>query len=112
MDLPMANDMRQVAQLDRLGGIRSEAIEYARALPLVYVCFLAFLVGIIGGLGAVVFRALIAFVHNLLFLGHISIFYDSSIFTPAPPWGAWVILVPVIGGLGVTFIVTKFAPEA
>ena len=108
----MANDMPQVAQLDRLGGTRSEAIEYARALPLVYVCLLALLVGIIGGLGAVVFRALIAFVHNLLFLGQVSIFYDSSIFTPAPPWGAWVILVPIIGGLGVTFIVTKFAPEA
>jgi len=108
----MANDMPQVAQLDRLSGVRSEAIEYARSLPLVYVCFLAFLVGVIGGLGAVVFRALIAFVHNLLFLGHISAFYDSSIFTAAPPWGAWVILVPVIGGLGVTFIVTNFAPEA
>ena len=31
----------------------------------------------------------------------------SSLFTPASPWGALVILVPVIGGLGVTFIVTN-----
>ena len=33
-------------------------------------------------------------------------------FTPPSPWGAWVILVPVIGGIGVTFIVSTFAPEA
>jgi chloride channel protein, CIC family len=108
----MPEDMSQAADLDRLIGERSEAIEDSRALPLVAVCFLALTVGIIGGLGAVVFRALIAFVHNLLFLGHISFFYDSSIFTAPPPWGWLVILVPVIGGLGVTFIVTNFAPEA
>src|SRR5579863_7870647 len=104
----MPEDMSQAADLDRLIGERSEAIEDSRALPLVAVCFLALTVGIIGGLGAVVFRALIAFVHNLLFLGHISFFYDSSIFTAPPPWGWLVILVPVIGGLGVTFIVTNF----
>ena len=108
----MPEDISQAADLDRLIGQRSEAIEDARALPLVAVCLLALSVGIIGGLGAVLFRALIAFVHNLLFLGHISIFYDSSIFTAPPPWGWLVILVPVIGGLGVTFIVTNFAPEA
>ncbi len=31
---------------------------------------------------------------------------------PASIWGAGVILVPVIGGIGVVFLVTKFAPEA
>ena len=81
-------------------------------MPLVYLSLLAVVVGMVGGIGAVVFRALIAFVHNLLFLGHISIFYDSSIFTPPHPWGAFVILVPVIGAIGVTFIVNTFAPEA
>ena len=33
-------------------------------------------------------------------------------FTPPSPWGAFVILVPVIGGLIVTFLITNFAPEA
>ena len=33
-------------------------------------------------------------------------------FTPANPWGPLVILVPVIGGIGVTWIVSNFAPEA
>ena len=87
-------------------------VEDARALHLLLVCGLALVVGIVTGLGAVVFRALISFVHNLLFLGHISIVHDSNLFTPPSPWGPWVILVPVIGGIGVTFIVSTFAPEA
>ncbi len=87
-------------------------IDDARSLHLLLVCGLALVVGVITGLGAVVFRALIGLVHNLLFLGQFSIVYDSNLFTPPPPWGPWVILVPVIGGIGVTFIVSTFAPEA
>ncbi|SAL86379.1 Cl-channel, voltage gated [Caballeronia choica] len=59
-----------------------------------------------------VHRGLIGLVHNVLFLGRFSFPYDASQFTPAAPWGAWVILVPVVGGVGVTWIVNKFAPEA
>jgi chloride channel protein, CIC family len=73
---------------------------------------LGFFVGIVGGVGAFVFRELIGFVHNLLFLGKPAFFYDSSLFTPPSPWGPFVILVPVVGGVLVTFLVTKFAPEA
>ena len=73
---------------------------------------LAVLVGVIGGLGAVVFRALIAFFHNLLFLGKLSLVYEANIHTPASPWGPFVILVPVLGAAGVSFLVTHFAPEA
>jgi CIC family chloride channel protein len=87
-------------------------IEDARALHLWLVCGLALIVGIVTGLGAVAFRALIGLVHNLLFLGQFSFVYDSNLFTPPSPWGPWVILVPVIGGIGVTFIVSTFAPEA
>ncbi|SOE63778.1 chloride channel protein, CIC family [Burkholderia sp. D7] len=77
-----------------------------------WLCVLAFVVGIVTGLGAIIFRALIGLVHNVLFLGQFSFTYDTGHFTPAAPWGALVILVPVIGGIGVTWIVTKFAPEA
>ena len=80
------------------------------ALP--WLCCLAFLVGIVTGLGAVIFRGLIGFVHNVLFLGQFSFAYDASSFTSAAPWGAFVILVPVVGGLAVTWIVSNFAPEA
>lgn len=38
--------------------------------------------------------------------------YDANLFTPASRWGALIILVPVIGALGVTFLVSTFAPEA
>ncbi|HEY2021012.1 chloride channel protein [Paraburkholderia sp.] len=77
-----------------------------------WLCVLAFVVGIVTGLGAVVFRALIGLVHNAFFLGRLSFAYDASHFTPASPWGPFVILVPVVGGLAVTWIVSTFAPEA
>ena len=73
---------------------------------------LSILVGIVAGLGAVAFRALIAFFHNLLFLGTLSTAYDANVHTPPSPWGPFVILVPVAGALGVVFLVKNFAPEA
>jgi CIC family chloride channel protein len=83
-----------------------------RRLSLAILCLLALVVGSVTGVGAVAFRDLIGLVHNLLFLGQASFAYNSSLFTPASPWGPFVILVPVFGGMGVTFIVTTFAPEA
>ncbi len=73
---------------------------------------LSILVGVVAGLGAVAFRALIGFIHNLLFLGKLSVSYDANIHTPPSPWGPFVILVPVVGALGVVFLVKNFAPEA
>ena len=74
--------------------------------------FLAILTGIIAGLGALFFRGLIALVHNLSFFGKFSFVYDANQNTPASPWGIGIILIPVIGSVLVTFLVTKFAPEA
>ena len=81
-------------------------------LGLVRLSLLAIVVGIITGFGAVIFRALIGLIHNVAFLGSFSFAYNSSVFTPPSPWGAFIIVVPVIGGLIVTFLITKFAPEA
>jgi CIC family chloride channel protein len=83
-----------------------------RRIGLLGLSLLALVVGMITGIGAVAFRALIGFIHNVFFLGSFSISYDANQFTPASPWGAWIILVPVIGGLIVTFLVVNFAPEA
>jgi CIC family chloride channel protein len=83
-----------------------------RGISLPYLSILALVVGIVTGIGAVLFRDLIGFIHNLLFLGQLSIKFDANVFTPASPWGAFVILVPVVGAIGVTFLVAKFAPEA
>jgi CIC family chloride channel protein len=81
-------------------------------LGLVQLSLLAIVVGVITGFGAVLFRALIGLVHNIAFLGSFAVDYDASVFTPPGPWGAFIILVPVIGGLIVTFLITNFAPEA
>jgi CIC family chloride channel protein len=78
----------------------------------IYMVLLSFVVGILAGLGAVIFRGLIAFIHNLLFLGQISLFYNANIHTPASYLGPLVILIPVLGAAGVAFLVKNFAPEA
>ncbi len=87
-------------------------MEKKSALNPLFLAFLAVLVGIVGGFGAVAFRGLIAFFHNLLFLWKVSLVYEANIHTPPSPWGPVVILVPVLGAAGVAFLVTKFAPEA
>jgi chloride channel protein, CIC family len=83
-----------------------------RGLNLVTLCALAFGLGIATGIGAVIFRDLIGFIHNLAFLGRPQVRYDANLFTPPSPWGAFVVLVPVFGAVIVTFLVKNFAPEA
>jgi CIC family chloride channel protein len=84
----------------------------SRTLGPLWFSLLAVVVGIVAGLGAVVFRGLIALFHNLLFLGEISLAYNANEHTPSSPWGPLVILVPVVGACGVAFLVKNFAPEA
>jgi CIC family chloride channel protein len=79
---------------------------------LVFLSVLALITGLITGFGAIFFRGLIAVIHNLFFLGTFSFQYDANVFTPAGPWGAFIILAPIIGGMVVTALVTNFAPEA
>lgn len=86
--------------------------EESRQLPLVQLALLALGLGIVTGVGAVLFRDLISLIHNLFFTGHFSLHYDANVFTAPAPWGIFVILVPVLGGIGVTFLVSNFAPEA
>ena len=83
-----------------------------RPLNLAALSALAFGVGVVTGLGAVLFRELIGLIHNILFLGEFAVAYDANLFTPLSPWGPLVILVPVVGAVGVTFLVNNFAPEA
>jgi CIC family chloride channel protein len=90
----------------------SVADEEHRRLGLPQLCALALLVGVVTGFGAIGFRDLIGLVHNLAFAGRLSFRYDANVFTGAAPWGPWVILVPVVGAILVTFVVSNFAPEA
>jgi CIC family chloride channel protein len=115
------NEDRTVPRRDnspaRSSAINEKVSEIADAderqrIGLVYLSLLALLVGVAAGVGAIVFRELIGLIHNLLFLGQFAFHYDTKIFTPASPWGPFIILVPVVGAIAVTFLVTKFAPEA
>jgi len=72
----------------------------------------ALAIGLIAGFGAVLFRGMIGGFHNLFFLGQLSFDYDANVHTPASPWGFWIIGVPVLGAVGVAFLVKTFAPEA
>jgi CIC family chloride channel protein len=83
-----------------------------RSVNLFVFSLIAIAVGIVTGFGAVFFRALIAVVHNLFFLGRFSTIYGANVHTAPSPWGAFIILAPVIGGMGVVFLVKTFAPEA
>jgi CIC family chloride channel protein len=91
--------------------VREKTQAQGEALSIVGFSLAASLVGITAGLGALVFRGLIALFHNLLFLGRLSFSYDANVHTPASPWGPLVVLVPVLGALGVVFLVDNFAPE-
>ncbi|HEX3887581.1 MAG TPA: chloride channel protein [Phenylobacterium sp.] len=86
--------------------------EEGKRLPLPVLSLFALVLGCVTGLGAVLFRDLIGLIHNLFFSGHLVFAYDANMFTAPAPWGALVILVPVVGGVVVTFLVSNFAPEA
>jgi CIC family chloride channel protein len=90
----------------------NDADEDVKRIGLVALSLLALSVGVVSGFGAVVFRDLIGLIHNVMFLGQFAVHYDANLFTPPSPWGAWVIAVPVIGAIAVTFLVSTFAPEA
>ena len=102
----------QAAPNRTIDSTSSSEDDEVQRLSLSFLSALAFAVGIITGLGAVIFRDLIGLIHNVLFLGEFATGYDANAFTPASPWGIFVILVPVVGAIGVTFLVTRFAPEA
>jgi CIC family chloride channel protein len=72
----------------------------------------AVLIGVVAGVGALLFRLLLGFFHNLFFLGKFSVFYDANLHTAPSPFGIFIILAPVVGIVVVIFLVRHFAPEA
>ena len=83
-----------------------------RKVSLLTLCGLALVIGVMTGLGAVAFRALIGFVHNAFYNGMLSFIYDANVAEAPSRFGDWVFFSPVIGGLLVVYIVKRFAPEA
>ena len=86
--------------------------EESRQLPLAWLSLLALGLGIVTGFGAVLFRDLIGLYTMCFSPVTRVVHYDANVFTAPAPWGPWVILVPVLGAICVTFLVNKFAPEA
>ncbi|MGD0762763.1 MAG: chloride channel protein [Roseiarcus sp.] len=98
----------------RVSSSASSAIveDETRTLSLLSLTLLGLLLGIVTGIGAVLFRELIGLLHNLFFAGQFAFAYDANEFTAPSRWGAFVVLAPVVGGVIVTFLVSNFAPEA
>jgi len=69
-------------------------------------------IGVVAGIGAVVFRALIAVFHNLVFLGKLSTFYDANRHTEPSPLGVGIVAVVVLAALVVVYLTQNHAPEA
>lgn len=83
-----------------------------RRVNLLVLCGFALLIGVLTGLGAVAFRALIAFVHNASYNGRLSFIYDANVSEGPSSFGDFVFFSPIVGGLIVVFLVRRFAPEA
>jgi len=79
---------------------------------LIIMLIIAISIGIIAGYGAIGFRLMIGFFHNLLFFIQLNFYYDANVHTSTSYWGIGIIFVPVIGAICVTWIVKNFAPGA
>ncbi len=75
-----------------------------RPIALVGLSLVALLIGVLAGGASVLFRALVAAIHNLFFLGTLSFYYDPNLHTPASWLGPLVILSPAIGGIAVVML--------
>ncbi|HKB59842.1 MAG TPA: chloride channel protein [Gallionellaceae bacterium] len=73
---------------------------------------LAVFSGALAGLGSAGLHLLLGLLHNLFLLGHFDVQYDLRLHTPPSPWGAWVVLAPVAGGLLALILTRRFAPES
>lgn len=83
-----------------------------RDAPALVFSLIAIVVGVVTGLGAILFYYLISFFHNLFFYGRLSLTLGGESLLEPSIWGPFVILVPVVGGLGVVWLTRTFAPEA
>ena len=81
-------------------------------ISLSWMMLLSFVVGIIAAFGAIIFKAMIGFVHNLSFDGRFSVYFNANMHPMKSIWGLGIIFVPVIGSVIVTWLTEKFAAEA
>jgi len=73
---------------------------------------IALVIGVLAGVFSWLFRLLIGFIHNSVFLKQFMAQYDANVHTPASSWGWLIIFAPVIGGIIVVYLIKNFAPQA
>jgi chloride channel protein, CIC family len=88
-----------------------EQVRDGRTTSLAGLSLIALLVGVLAGGSAVLFRALVASIHNIFFLGEISFYYDPNLHTPASWLGPLVILSPAVGGIAVALIIRRLPAD-
>jgi len=82
---------------------KSQAAD-GRVATLAELSAVALALGVATGFAGVLFRAVVAGIHDFFFLGEFSLYYDPNMHTPSSWLGPLVILSPVIGGLAVVFL--------
>lgn len=70
---------------------------------------LAVVIGSLAALCAILFKALVAIFHNILFFGKVSLVFNETVHTLPSIWGMGVIFVPVFGGIIVVWLLQRFA---
>ena len=81
-----------------------------RLVTLAELAALALVLGTLTGGAAVLFRALVAGIHNIFFLGIVSFYYDPNLHTPMGWLGPLVMASPAVGGFVVMFLI-RMQPE-
>lgn len=87
-------------------------LQDSQPLRNMHILILAVVVGIMSGIGAILFRMLVDTIIKICFFEGGDIFYDSTQHLPLFTYKILIILVPVIGAVIVTFLTTRFAIEA
>jgi len=87
-------------------------IQDYQPLKNMHMMILAVIVGILSGIGAILFRMLVDSIIKICFFENGNIFYDSTQHMPLFNYKIFIILIPVIGAGIVTFLITRFAMEA
>jgi chloride channel protein, CIC family len=81
-----------------------------RVVSLIELSALALVLGLLTGGAAVLFRAIVAFIHDLFFLGTLSFYYDPNLHTPLGLLGPLVMASPAVGGIAVILMI-RWQPE-
>ncbi|HBM17372.1 MAG TPA: hypothetical protein DD381_13680 [Lentisphaeria bacterium] len=92
---------------------QSEGFVYRNSdISLLRMGILSVALGVIVGVGTIVFRYVIALIFNVSFYGKLSLQYSPDIKTDASIWGVYIIFVPVIGAIILVWLIKTFVKNS